>query len=149
MRAGGFAVVAHEVRGLAQRSAAAAKEIKELICSSSAEVEDGVRFVRDTGASLTGIASHVEAINRHMEAIAISSREQSLGLAEVNSAVNLMDQGTQQNAAMVEENNAASVVLATEADRLRQLVSRFQLAQAQDAAETGNIQLRVFAGGRR
>ncbi|URK88106.1 hypothetical protein LP421_11455 [Rhizobium sp. RCAM05350] len=68
-------------------------------------------------------------MSRHVEAIAVSSREQSTGLAEINAAVNQMDQGTQQNAAMVEENNAASVVLANEAARLRDLISAFQLTE--------------------
>lgn len=123
----GFAVVAQEVRELAQRSAQAAKEIKELIRNSSVEVESGVKLVRDTGEALKAIETHVVTINAHMEAIATSSREQSVGLAEVNTAVNQMDQVTQQNAAMVEESTAASATLAGEAARLRDLIAQFQL----------------------
>jgi methyl-accepting chemotaxis protein len=123
----GFAVVAQEVRELAQRSAQAAKEIKELIRNSSVEVEGGVKLVRETGQALKSIETHVVTINAHMEAIATSSREQSVGLAEVNTAVNQMDQVTQQNAAMVEESTAASATLAGEAARLRDLIGQFQL----------------------
>jgi len=123
----GFAVVAQEVRELAQRSAQAAREIKELIRKSSTEVEGGVRLVQDTGASLQAISVHVGTINQHMDAIAISAREQSVGLSEVNTAVNQMDQVTQRNAAMVEETNAASASLANEAVRLREQISRFAL----------------------
>lgn len=142
----GFAVVAHEVRELAQRSASAAREIKELIRNSAAEVSDGVRYVRDTGIALTEIGGSVDVMNRHIEAIALSAREQAVGLAEVNVAVNQMDQGTQQNAAMVEENNAASAVLATEAARLRNLVSIFKLNDAEGARDVAP--LRMIAGGR-
>ncbi|MBT1157809.1 MCP four helix bundle domain-containing protein [Aminobacter anthyllidis] len=130
----GFAVVAHEVRELAQRSAKAAKEIKDLIRHSSVEVEAGVKLVRQTGEALTTIETHVVAINRHMDAIATSAREQSTGLAEVNTAVNQIDQVTQQNAAMVEETTAASVTLAGEAARLRQLIAQFALAEAATAS---------------
>ncbi|WP_139276066.1 methyl-accepting chemotaxis protein [Pararhizobium antarcticum] len=123
----GFAVVAQEVRELAQRSAKAAKEIKDLIRNSSNEVEGGVRLVRATGEALKTIEQYVITINQHMDAIATSSREQSVGLAEVNTAVNQMDQVTQQNAAMVEETNAASATLAMESSRLRELIAAFQL----------------------
>ncbi|OLP59752.1 chemotaxis protein [Xaviernesmea oryzae] len=123
----GFAVVAQEVRELAQRSAQAAKEIKELIRNSSGEVQSGVKLVSQTGDALKTIEGFIVTINQHMDAIATSAREQSVGLSEVNTAVNQMDQVTQQNAAMVEETNAAGSTLATEAARLKDLVSHFQL----------------------
>jgi methyl-accepting chemotaxis protein len=132
----GFAVVAQEVRELAQRSAKAAKEIKGLICNSTTEVESGVKLVRETGEALKTIEKYVISINQHMDAIATSSREQSLGLAEVNTAVNQMDQVTQRNAAMVEETNAASATLAGESRKLHELISQFQLGNRQDA-QTG------------
>ncbi|HBF30827.1 HAMP domain-containing methyl-accepting chemotaxis protein [Rhizobium sp.] len=131
----GFAVVATEVRELAQRSAKAAREIKELINKSSAEVETGVRQVQETGDVLKAIEHHVTTINGLMDAIATSSREQSVGLSEVNTAVNQMDHVTQQNAAMVEETSAASASLAQESVRLQQLVSRFTLGRGGRGAE--------------
>ncbi len=123
----GFAVVAQEVRELAQRSAQAAKEIKELIRNSSEEVKNGVKLVSETGEALKTIQENIVAVNDHMQAIASSAREQATGLSEVNSAVNQMDQVTQQNAAMVEESNAASATLANETERLRQFIARFNL----------------------
>jgi len=125
----GFAVVAQEVRELAQRSAQAAKEIKELIRNSSEEVKNGVKLVSETGEALKTIQDNIVLVNDHMQAIASSAREQATGLSEVNSAVNQMDQVTQQNAAMVEESNAASATLATETQRLRQFISRFTLGR--------------------
>ena len=131
----GFAVVAQEVRELAQRSAQAAREIKELIRNSEAEVRNGVKLVSDTGTALQAIGGHVATINQHMEAIAVSAREQSVGLSEINTAVNQMDQTTQQNAAMVEETNAASATLVSQANRLRTLIDRFTLGQPARAAQ--------------
>jgi len=122
----GFAVVAQEVRALAQRSADAAKEIKTLIASSTAQVERGVRLVGDTGQALSGIVAKVGEIDALIREIAVSSQEQATGLNGVNSAVNQMDQVTQQNAAMVEEANAASASLRSEAQDLARQVSRFQ-----------------------
>ena len=133
----GFAVVAQEVRELAQRSANAAKEIKELIQNSSTEVSSGVDLVRKASEALRTIGGFIIDINTHMDAIAISAKEQSTGLSEVNQAVNSMDQTTQQNAAMVEQSNAASSELAAEAGKLRELISQFTIdgsATAQSGA---------------
>jgi methyl-accepting chemotaxis protein len=141
----GFAVVAQEVRELAQRSAKAAKEIKELIRNSNVEVESGVRLVSDTGEALTTIEAYIVEINKHMEAIVVSAQEQSAGLSEVNTAVNHMDQFMQQNAAMVEETNAAGLSLADEAGQLRQLVSRFQLRDLPISSSDGHKNTRTVA----
>ncbi len=122
----GFAVVAQEVRELAQRSANAAKEIKILIGNSASAVNEGVKLVGDTGSGLAAIAEVVQSISGHMDAIATAAHEQSSGLAEVNTAVNHMDQATQQNAAMVEEMNAASAGLAQEAGTLAALLNQFR-----------------------
>lgn len=122
----GFAVVATEVRELAQRSANAAKEIKSLITKSSDQVKQGVALVGRTGSALADIVVQVQDINRNVNAIVDAAREQATGLKEVNSAVNTMDQGTQQNAAMVEESNAQSATLATEAEALASLLQQFR-----------------------
>ncbi|KQR77684.1 methyl-accepting chemotaxis protein [Rhizobium sp. Leaf341] len=144
----GFAVVAQEVRELAQRSAKAAKEIKDLIRISSVEVQGGVKLVSETGEALKTIEGYIVTINQHMDAIATSAREQSVGLSEVNTAVNQMDQVTQQNAAMVEESNAASATLAGEAERLRDLISRFQFGDIKRAAARTTTPVAAGAGHR-
>jgi methyl-accepting chemotaxis protein len=122
----GFAVVATEVRGLAQRSADAAKEIKSLILASGQHVERGVDLVGRAGGALEQILGRVARIAELNEQIAASSREQAVGLDEVNRAINQMDQVTQQNAAMVEETTAASHSLLNEAETLAQLAGRFR-----------------------
>ena len=129
----GFAVVASEVRALAQRSAAAAKEIKALISTSSRQVALGAELVGSTGRSLHEIVGQFGQINQVVSDIAASAQEQATGLAQVNTAVNQMDQVTQQNAAMVEQSTAASHGLESEAVELTRLTGRFQLAGAPDA----------------
>jgi methyl-accepting chemotaxis protein len=123
----GFAVVASEVRALAQRSAEAAKEIKTLISASTQQVERGVSLVGETGKVLEGILGQVTHINGAITEIAASAQEQATGLHQVNTAVNQMDQVTQQNAAMVEEATAASHALSNEADALQKLMAKFSV----------------------
>ncbi|MBB4063088.1 methyl-accepting chemotaxis protein [Gellertiella hungarica] len=123
----GFAVVAQEVRELAQRAALAAKDIKGLITKSGEEVTLGVKHVQATGAALAEIESRVVRINEDIHAIATAAREQSIGLHEVSSALNQMDQVTQQNAAMVEETAAVTGRLNEEAEGLQSLVSAFTI----------------------
>jgi methyl-accepting chemotaxis protein len=126
----GFAVVAQEVRELAQRAANAAKDIKSLITRSSDEVQTGVRLVQATGNALSEISARVASINDYIQAIADSAKEQAVGINEISQAINQIDNVTQQNAAMVEETSAATMKLAGEADRLVQLIARFQLDEA-------------------
>lgn len=125
----GFAVVASEVRALAQRSAESAKQIKSLISTSSKQVAEGVSLVGETGEALHRIVAHVDEISKLVGEIALSAKEEATGIAEVNTAVNQMDQVTQQNAAMVEETTAASRMLADQTEELFGLVSRFKLDQ--------------------
>lgn len=122
----GFAVVASEVRALAQRSSDAAKEIKGLISTSSQHVGRGVDLVRETGRSLETIVAAVGGITGLVAEIAHSSREQAVGLSEINSAVGQLDQVTQQNAAMVEESTAASHAMKGEAEALGRLIGQFK-----------------------
>jgi methyl-accepting chemotaxis protein len=120
---------------LAQRSAEAAKEIKALISASTAQVKDGVNLVGRTGEALTAIVARVSEISVLMTEINASTQEQSTALAQVNTAVNQMDQVTQQNAAMVEQSTAASHSLTQEAQELATLVGRFHVSEDGQAAK--------------
>lgn len=126
----GFAVVATEVRGLAQRSSEAAQEISTLISNSGNKVQQGVELVGQTGSALTAILGSVTEISERMITIASSAREQAVGINEINTAVNELDNVTQQNAAMFEETTAASHALTQEADSLVSTVAQFRLDRA-------------------
>jgi methyl-accepting chemotaxis protein len=123
----GFAVVAQEVRELAQRSAKAAKEIKGLITNSGKEVLEGVRLVGKTGEALQEIDVFVRKIDQNVDAINTAAQEQSVGLREINRAVNDLDRMTQENAAMSERTTDVSRALAERADALAALVGIFKL----------------------
>ncbi|HEY4081594.1 MAG TPA: methyl-accepting chemotaxis protein [Burkholderiaceae bacterium] len=124
----GFAVVASEVRSLAQRSAAAAKEIKVLIGNSVDKVEEGSAQVGEAGRTMDEIVDSVKRVNDIMAEISAASQEQTQGIEQINVAIAQMDQVTQQNAALVEEAAAAAQSLQHQAGGLSQLVSKFKLS---------------------
>ena len=125
----GFAVVAGEVRALAQRSAEAAKEIKQLITASVERVEQGSQLVDKAGATMTEVVTAIRRVTDIMGEISAASSEQSSGVAQVGEAITQMDQATQQNAALVEEMAAAASSLSGQARELVEAVAVFKLAQ--------------------
>jgi methyl-accepting chemotaxis protein len=133
----GFAVVAGEVRTLAQRSAAAAKEIKVLIDDSAQQVESGSALVGQAGQTMHDIVDAVRRVTQLLAEIASASEQQSTGIAQVNQAVSQMDGVTQQNAALVEEAAAASNALADQARQLQRVVGEFKLEATDDRAAPG------------
>ncbi|MEG2032427.1 MAG: methyl-accepting chemotaxis protein [Janthinobacterium sp.] len=130
----GFAVVASEVRNLAQRSAGAAKEIKELIGDSVEKVDAGGRLVNEAGQTMDQVVASVQQLTAIMSEITVASREQSAGIGEINTAVTHMDTMTQQNAALVEQAAAAAESLQEQAVDLAQAVGMFRLGDAGPAA---------------
>ncbi|MET0981004.1 MAG: methyl-accepting chemotaxis protein [Telluria sp.] len=126
----GFAVVASEVRTLAQRSAAAAKEIKQLIGDSVSKVDAGAKLVGHAGATMEEIVASVRSVTDIMGEITAASQEQTAGIEQINMAVSQMDQVTQQNASLVEEAAAAAEAMQEQATKLAQVVSVFKLDTA-------------------
>jgi len=129
----GFAVVASEVRNLASRSAEAAKEIKTLIQDSVGKVSEGTKLVDESGKALAEIVVRVKKVTDVMAEIASSSREQASGIEQVNKAITMMDDVTQQNAALVEEASAAAQALTEQASNLTQLISRYRVGEGSSA----------------
>ena len=152
----GFAVVASEVRSLAQRSAAAAKEIKALIGDSVSKVDIGTKLVDEAGKTMDEIVVAVKRVTDIMAEITAASMEQSSGIEQVNQAITQMDDVTQQNAAVVEQAAAAAESLETEAQNLAESVSLFKLAvetakpqQGDNIASRRPVHAPVESGGKR
>jgi methyl-accepting chemotaxis protein len=135
----GFAVVASEVRNLASRSAAAAKEIKDLICESVDKVEQGAALVDKAGATMGAVVTAIGQVRDIMADISAASVEQSTGVSQVGSALTQLDENTQQNAALVEEMAAAASALNSQAHELVQAVAVFQLDQGRATANAVSL----------
>jgi len=133
----GFAVVASEVRSLAQRSSQAAKDIKDLITNSSNQVQDGVQLVNQAGVALGEIVESIKTVATIVSDIANASIEQSAGIDEVNKALTQMDEVTQQNSALVEENAATAKTLEQQAQNMDNQVAFFQIDDGAGAADKG------------
>jgi methyl-accepting chemotaxis protein len=123
----GFAVVASEVRSLAQRSASAAREIKQLIAASVERVEQGAAQVDEAGSTMAEVVASITRVTAIMGEISAASREQSQGVAQVGQAVTQMDTATQRNAALVEQSAAAAESLRAQAQELVQVVAGFSV----------------------
>jgi methyl-accepting chemotaxis protein len=130
----GFAVVASEVRTLAQRSAAAAKEIKALIGDSVDKVDVGAKLVDQAGATMEQVVESIRRVTDIMAEITHATQEQTGGIEQVNHAIGAMDQVTQQNAALVEESAAAAASMQDQAAKLAQVVGVFKLDRAHELA---------------
>jgi methyl-accepting chemotaxis protein len=141
----GFAVVAGEVRSLAQRSAEAAKEIKQLITTSVDNVQSGSQQVELAGQSMSEIVASVRRVSDLIGEITASSTEQRDGINQVNQAVSNLDQMTQQNAALVEESSAAALSMQEQARRLAEVVSVFKLGRDTETFEAMPVSLAKVA----
>jgi methyl-accepting chemotaxis protein len=130
----GFAVVASEVRSLAQRSAAAAKEIKVLIATSVSKVDEGSRLVNNAGTTMAEVVASIHRVSEVVAEISTASSEQSVGIDEINRAMTQMDEVTQQNAALVEEAAAAAQSLQEQAKILTSVVSVFKLSESSQSS---------------
>ena len=134
----GFAVVASEVRTLAQRSASAAKEIKALIQESVSQVTDGSARIKTAGSTMDEVVRSVQRVTSIVESISVATQNQSRDISEIGGAVNQMDQGTQQNAALVEQASAASHALQQQARELAEAVAGFRLPQLDRGTKASN-----------
>ncbi|WP_051293973.1 methyl-accepting chemotaxis protein [Pseudoduganella violaceinigra] len=139
----GFAVVASEVRGLAARSAGAAKEIKELISRSVEQVDAGARLVAQAGATMEDVMASVQRVTGIVAEISLATREQTDGIEQMNVAIMQMDQTTQQNAALVEQAAAAASAMSDQAGDLERLVARFRLPGDHAAAQSYSLPQRA------
>ena len=133
----GFAVVASEVRSLAQRSAQAAKDIKDLITNSNGQVQGGVELVDQAGAALAEIVESIKGVAGVVAEIAAASAEQATGLEQVHIALGQMDEVTQQNSALVEENAATAKTLEQQASDMNERIGLFKIAAVTVEARGG------------
>jgi methyl-accepting chemotaxis protein len=147
----GFAVVAGEVRNLAQRSASAAKEIKELITDSVSKTTEGTKLVENAGLTMDEVVQSVQRVADIISEISAASQEQTTGINQVNQAVTSMDETTQQNAALVEEAAAAAESLVEQALQLSDVVSVFKIGNQPSDRRAANSPMRVnttFSGSK-